>query len=520
MGVPTHGSEVVTEARLTALRRLESVEDCQGGVFCYTVGLTGPAGHTEKTRVLTIARTWNEVNSMADRFDVVVIGAGPGGFRAAKRCAQRGASTAVIEKEFPGGTCLNWGCIPSKTLLASAHLLMQARKAGDLGVDIPSATPNWPKIQQRREAIIAGLRKGMMGSAKSSKLTYIEGTARVQSPTQIAVDADGKPQTIEAGKIILATGSESIEIPSIPFDGKVVISSREALALPEIPKSMVIVGGGVIGCEMACVYAVMGAKVTIVEALERLIPMEDTWVSRLVEREFKGLGIDVMTGKKVTSVDRNGTGKVNLASGEAIEAEKVLVSVGRRASVDPKLVETLKLEMNGPAIKINSRMETNVPGVYALGDAVGTTYLAHGATAEAEVAAANATGGDEELLDYSMIPRVIFTFPEVASVGLSEEKCKAAGRKTAVGKGFYRANGRSVAHNETGGQIHAVRDTDMNEIVGITLVGEMATEFVTLARTLIGTCEPIRNITFPHPTVSETMEDAVHGALGPILFEQ
>jgi len=458
---------------------------------------------------------------MAERFDVVVIGAGPGGFRAARRCAQRGASVAVIEKEFVGGTCLNWGCIPSKTLLASAHLLQQARKGAELGIDIPAATPNWPKIQQRREAIIAGLRKGMAGSAQAAKLTYIEGTAVVTAPGKVTIEANGQARALEAGKLILATGSKSIEIPSIPFDGKVVISSKEALALPEIPKSMVIVGGGVIGCEMACVYAVMGTKVTIVEALDRLIPMEDSWVSRLLEREFKGLGIEVMTGEKVTSVDKATTpAKVNLASGKAVEGEKVLISVGRRAAVEQRVVGALKLEMNGPAIRINSKMETSVPGVYALGDAVGTTYLAHGATAEAEVAATNATGGNEELLDYSLIPRVIFTFPEVASVGVSAEKCQAEGREIAVGKGFYRANGRSVAHNETGGQIHAVRDTAMNEIVGITMVGEMATEFVTCARALIGTVEPIRNITFPHPTVSEVMEDAVHAALGPILFEQ
>jgi dihydrolipoamide dehydrogenase len=458
---------------------------------------------------------------MAERFDVVVIGAGPGGFRAARRCAQRGASVAVIEKEFVGGTCLNWGCIPSKTLLASAHLLQQARKGAELGIDIPAATPNWPKIQQRREAIIAGLRKGMAGSAKAANLTYIEGTAAVTAPGKVTVEANGQARALEAGKLILATGSNSIEIPSIPFDGQVVISSKEALSLPEIPKSMVIVGGGVIGCEMACVYAVMGTKVTIVEALDRLIPMEDSWVSRLLEREFKGLGIDVMTGEKVTSVDKATTAaKVNLASGQAVEGEKVLISVGRRAAVEERVVGALKLEMNGPAIKINSKMETSVPGVYALGDAVGTTYLAHGATAEAEVAATNATGGNEELLDYSLIPRVIFTFPEVASVGMSAEKCQAEGREVAVGKGFYRANGRSVAHNETVGQIHAVRDKAMNEIVGITMVGEMATEFVPCARALIGTVEPIRHITFPHPTVSEVMEDAVHAALGPILFEQ
>ena len=459
---------------------------------------------------------------MAERFDVVVIGAGPGGFRAAKRCAQRGASTAIVEKEFIGGTCLNWGCIPSKTLLASAHLLLQARKAAEMGIDIPSAAPNWTKIQQRREAVITTLRKGMMASAKMPNLTYIEGTATVMSPGRIAVAGkDGQNRDLETSRIILATGSQTIQVPAFPFDGRTIISSKEALSLPEIPQSMVIVGGGVIGCEMACAYAAFGTKVTIVEALERIIPMEDSWVSRLLERELKSQAIAVQTSQKVTSVDTGvSPAKVNLASGEAIEAEKVLVAVGRRPAVDKRLVETLRLEMNGPAIKINSRMETSVPGVYALGDSVATTSLAHGATAEAEVAAANATGGNEEMIDYALIPRVIFTFPEVASVGKSEEKCQAEGRDISVGKGFYKANGRSVAHNATAGQIHAVRDKAMNEIVGISMIGEMATEYVAFARTLIGTCEPIRNITFPHPTISETVEDAVHEALGELLFEQ
>ena len=458
---------------------------------------------------------------MADRFDVVVIGAGPGGARAARRCAQRGASVALVEKEFIGGTCLNWGCIPSKTLLASAHLLMRARSASEMGIDIPSATPNWPRIQQRRESIIVGLRKGMQGGMKSGKIAYLEGTAVVHSPTKVTVEANGQKTEIEAGKLILATGSDSIQIPSIPFDGKVVISSTEALSLPEIPKSMVIVGGGVIGCELGCVYAAMGTKVTIVEALESLLPMLDSWASRLVEREFKSLGIEALTGRKVTGVDKGASSaKVNLDGGQAIEAERVLVAVGRRAAVDKAIVSALGLEMNGPAIKVNKRMETNVPGVYAVGDAVGTTYLAHGATAEAEVAAANATGRSEEMLDYDLIPRVIFTFPEVASVGKTEAKCLAEGLDISVGKGFYKANGRSVADNDTTGQIHAIRDKAINELVGITMVGPLATEFVAFARTLIGTCEPIRQITFPHPTVSETLEDAVHGALGELLLEE
>ncbi len=457
---------------------------------------------------------------MAERFDVVVIGAGPGGTRAARRCAQRGASVALVEKEFIGGTCLNWGCIPSKTLLASAHLLMRARSASEMGIDIPSATPDWPRIQQRRESIIAGLRKGMQGGMKSGRIAYLEGTAVVHSPTKVTVEANGQKTELDAGKLILATGSDSIQIPSIPFDGKVVISSTEALSLPEIPKSMVIVGGGVIGCELGCVYAAMGTKVTIVEALESLLPMLDSWASRLVEREFKSLGIEALTGRKVTGVDKGASSaRVNLDGGQAIEAERVLVAVGRRAAVDKAIVSALGLEMNGPAIKVNKRMETNVPGVYAVGDAVGTTYLAHGATAEAEVAAANATGRSEEMLDYDLIPRVIFTFPEVASAGKTEAKCLAEGLDISVGKGFYKANGRSVAENDTNGQIHAIRDNAINEIVGVTIVGPLATELVAFARTLIGTCEPIRQITFPHPTISETLEDAVHEALGELLLE-
>jgi len=458
---------------------------------------------------------------MAERFDVVVIGAGPGGFRAARRCTQRGASTALIEKEFAGGTCLNWGCIPSKTLLASAHLLVRARHAGKMGIDIPSATPNWAKIQQRREAIITSTRKGMLGTLKNHGVTYIEGRGVVTAPGRISVQSNGQNRDLEAGKIILAMGSDSIQIPTIPFDGQTVISSKEALSLPEIPKSMVIVGGGVIGCEMACAYAAFGTKITIVEALDRLLPMEDTWVSRLVEREFKTLGIESMTSRKVMGVDKSvSPAKVSLDGGQTIEAEKVLVAVGRRARVDKDVVQALGLEMNGPAIKVNKKLETNVPGVYALGDIIGTTYLAHGATAEAEIAAANATGGCEEMLDYSMVPRVVFTFPEVASVGKTEEKCQAAGMDITIGKGFYRANGRCHAENNTNGQFHAVRDNAMNEIVGMSMVGDMATEFVAFARTLLGTCEPIRQITFPHPTISETIEDALHEALGGLLFEQ
>jgi dihydrolipoamide dehydrogenase len=276
---------------------------------------------------------------------------------------------------------------------------------------------------------------------------------------------------------------------------------------------MVIIGGGVIGCEMACVYAAMGTKVTIVEALSRLIPMEDEWVGRLIEREFKKLGIDSMTGSKVISVDTAGSpAKVTLENGQAIDAEKVLVSVGRRAVVDKETVEALSLQMNGSAIAINGKLETNVPGVYAIGDAVGTTYLAHGAFAEAEVAAVNATGGDDEIADYSLVPRAVYTFPEIASVGKNEDTCKAEGLDISVGRAFFKANGRSTAHNETIGEIRAMRDNSTNRIVGVTMVGAIVTELIGAARMLIGSTEKITEISFPHPTVSEVLKEAAEDA--------
>jgi dihydrolipoamide dehydrogenase len=454
---------------------------------------------------------------MVEKFDVVVIGAGPGGARAARRCAQRGAQVALVEKEFIGGTCLNWGCIPSKALLAPAHTLLSAKRAAEIGVEIGSATPNWPKIQQRKDAIVAGFRKAMMATAQANKVKVISGRAIVTTPNQIKVESDGQSIDIETDKIILATGSEPIRLPNVPFDGQTVISSKEAMSLPQIPKSMVIIGGGVIGCELACVYAAMGTKVSIVEALSSLLPMEEEWVGRLVEREFKKIGIDSTKGVKVKSADTAvSPAKVVLEDGKMIKAEKVLVSVGRRPAVDKTTVEALNLKMNGPSIVVNEKFETNVPGVYAVGDVIGTTFLAHGATTEAEVAAANATGGNRKMTDYNLIPRVIFTFPEVASVGKSKEKCKSEGIDISVGKGFFKGNGRSVAHNETAGQVRVVRDNSTNKIIGVTIVGFMATEFVALARTLIG-CGPVElsRITYPHPTISETLKDAVMDAFGP-----
>jgi len=452
---------------------------------------------------------------MAEKYDVVVIGSGPGGYAAAIRCAQRGASVAIIEKDFIGGTCLNRGCIPSKTLLASAHTLLLIKHAAMMGIDVASATPNWSKIQARKDAVVAGFRKGLTGLIQSHKVKIIQGRAVVTAPNRIKIESETVPVEIMADRTILATGSQPIQIPTIPFDGQTVISSKEALALQQIPKSMVIVGGGVIGCEMACVYAAMGTKVTIVEALSRLIPMEDQWVGRLMEREFKKLSIDCLTNQKVTSVEQAGDlANVVLEDGRKIDAEKVLVSVGRRPVVDDETVEALNLQMNGPAITVNEKLETNATGIYAIGDAVGTTYLAHGAFAEAEAAAVNATGGDEKIADYSLIPRAVYTFPEIASVGKTEEACNAEGLDVSVGKSFFKANGRSTAHNETVGEIRVVGNKSNNKIVGVTMVGAIVTELVGAARALIGSTEKITEVSFPHPTVSEVLKEAAEDAFG------
>jgi dihydrolipoamide dehydrogenase len=455
---------------------------------------------------------------MAEKFDCLVIGSGPGGYAAAIRCAQTGASTAIAEKEFIGGTCLNCGCIPSKTLLASAHTLLAAKNAAAMGINISQATPDWPKIQTRKNMIVTSFRKGLTGLIQANKIKIFQGRAVVTAPKQVKIESSSGAMEIYADKIILATGSQPIEIPAFPFDGQTVISSKEALMLQQIPKSMVIVGGGIIGSEMACAYAAMGTKVTIVEALSQLIPMEDPWVGQLLAREFRKLGIDSLTSQKVIRVEKNNSlAKVILESGQTIEAEKVLVSVGRKATCDKETIAALNLEMSGPAIKVNRKMETSAAGVYAIGDAVGTTYLAHGAFAEAQVATTNVTGGNEEMADYSLIPRAVYTFPEIASVGKNEQTCKSQGLDVTVGRSFFKANGRSAAHNEIIGEIKVVKEKASNRIIGITMAGAMVTELIAAARALIGTTEKITDISFPHPTVSEVLKEAVEDAFGESL---
>lgn len=452
---------------------------------------------------------------MADSYDVAVIGAGPGGYAAAIRCAQKGAKTAIIEKKAMGGTCLNVGCIPSKSLLASAHFLLEAKHCNLMGLEVTGEIkPNWPKIQSRKDAIVAGFTKGVTGLVNSNGIKTYNGKGIVTEPGKIKVQGDENAE-IEAKKIIIATGSEPINIPAFPFDYETIISSEQALSLKEIPESMVIIGGGVIGCEMACVYGTVGTKVTIVEALDSLLPNEDEWVSKTLAKEFKKIGIKSMTSQKVTGVETSaGKAKVNLESGQSIEAQKVLVAVGRKATCDDETISSLKLNCEKGKIIVNEKMETNADNVYAIGDAVGTTYLAHGAFQEAEIAAANATGGDEKMGDYSLVPRAVYTFPEVASVGWNEKKCQKESIEYSVGAAPFRSNGRSVAHNQGVGEIRVIKNNKDNKVIGVTMVGAIVTELMAAARALIGSNEDIENVSFAHPTVSEVVKEAWEDAFG------
>ncbi|MFA5554149.1 MAG: dihydrolipoyl dehydrogenase [Phycisphaerae bacterium] len=452
---------------------------------------------------------------MTDKYDVFVIGGGPGGYTAAIRCAKKGASVGLAEKNVLGGVCLNSGCIPSKTLLASSHFMKLAQNADSMGIEISSAKPDWQKIQARKNAIIDGFAKSLKGLIQSHNIKIFQHRAVAVSPNKIKIEKSGGSEEIQTNSILIATGSKPIEIPRFKFDGKTIISSTEAMNLSKIPESMIIVGGGVIGCEMACIFAPLGTKVIIVELLPHLLSFEDEWVGKTIEKELNKLGVEILTGQKVVRAIVSDDGAdVLLESGKILHAEKVLVAAGREAVCDKETIENLGLEMKNNAVKVNQKMQTSVQGVYAIGDVVGTTYLAHGAFAEAQIAASNAAGGNEIMYDYSLIPRVVYTFPEVGSVGKTQAQCVREGIDISVGKSLFKHNGRSVSQNETAGEVRVIKNKADNKILGVTIVGACASEMLSSARAILGSKENINNICFPHPTACETLKDAWEDALG------
>lgn len=464
------------------------------------------------------------VNTMS-KFDVIVIGSGPGGYVAAIRASQLGLKTAVIEKESLGGICLNWGCIPTKALLKSAQVFEYLQHASDYGITVDSATADFGAIVKRSRGVAEGMSKGIQFLLKKNKIEVINGLGQLLGNKKIGVTAaDGSKSTVEADHIIIATGARSRELPNLPQDGKKVIGYREAMSLPQQPKSMVVVGSGAIGVEFAYFYATLGTKVTIVEYLPNIVPVEDEDVSKQLAKSFKKIGIDILTDSSVESVDTKGTGckvKIKSAKGEStIECDIVLSAVGIAANIENVGLETAGVITDKGKILVNDFYQTNIPGVYAIGDVVPGPALAHVASAEGIICVEKIAGHHPEPLNYGNIPGCTYCSPEIASVGLTEKAAKEKGYEIKVGKFPFSASGKASAAGAKDGFVKVIFDAKYGEFLGAHLIGANVTEMiaeVVVARKLETTGHEIIKSVHPHPTMSEAIMEAAADAYGEVI---
>lgn len=451
---------------------------------------------------------------------IAVLGGGPGGYVAALKAAQLGAQVIVVESSEVGGTCLNWGCIPTKALLASAEALHKARNLSDYGIELNgSVTPNLSLIMERKNKVVSTQVKGIRALFKSWGVELIEGRGRLTGPASIEVEKkDGSTATIAADKIIIATGSRPAELPAFKFDGKNILSSNEALTITDIPKSMLIIGAGVIGCEFACIYNELGAEVTMIEMMPRAVSTEDEEISELLAKELKKKKIKLLTGVGVTKVEKMPDGMhAHLPDGKEIAAEKILVSIGRALNSDNIGLESVGINRGKRGeIIVDNRMETNIKGVYAVGDVIGRIMLAHVASTEGIVAAENICGRDTTM-DYSVVPAAIFTSPEIGSVGLRENQAAEKGIKTRIGHFQFRALGKAHAMGEISGFVKIIADAGTDKILGVHIIGPHASDLVHEAAVAMKaglTARDIAATIHAHPTLSEGLLEAsedVHG---------
>ena len=456
---------------------------------------------------------------------VIVIGGGPGGYVAAIRAAQLGASVTVIEKEHLGGTCLNIGCIPTKCLLHSAELIEDIKNQGaDIGVKVTGVEVNFPQVIAHKNAVSKKLTSGIAGLLKLNKVAKIDGEAAFTAPKTLEVTkADGSKETMTADAIIVATGSVNA-VPPIPGikENPNCIDSTGALSLEALPKSMVVIGGGVIGLELACAYAAFGTKITVVEAMDHMLPMLDGDLTKIGVAHMKKMGMEFNLECPVQAVEESPVGAKVVCrnkAGETVsfEAEKVLVAIGRKANTASLNLEAGGLNNDRGRILVNDRMETNVPGVYAIGDCVfGRAQLAHTASAMGEVAAENICGLDAKY-DESTNPTCVYIEPEAASVGLTEEQAKAKGIDYKVGKFPMSANGKALILNGGEGLVKIIAGTEYGEVLGMHIIGPRATDLIAEGALAIGgelTLEELISTIHSHPTVTETMREAALDALG------
>lgn len=454
---------------------------------------------------------------MSDHFNIVVVGAGPGGYIAALKAAQLGARTAVIEKHHLGGTCLNYGCIPSKALLSSAELLHSIREAGTWGINVNGeVTFDWTKIQSRKDKVLAGLRGGIGSLFKGRKVSLFQGTAKLDGVGKIVVTGDKGAQTITADKVILATGSVPARIPGWPTDPEIVCTSDEAVHWKTLPKNLLVVGGGVIGCEFACMMQAFGVNVTIVEMLPGLLPGIDKDLGTTLQTALSKRGITIYTDVKVNDVSLNaGIVKAVLSNGKTVEADRVLVATGRRPNAASLGLESVGIQVNQRGwIPVDDTLQTNVPGYYCIGDANGKCLLAHAASAHGVVAVENALGATHSF--HSPIPSAVYTFPEIGAIGMTEQAAREKGLPIAVGKFSLNALGKAMATGHTTGFVKVIRNKDDGAILGVHMVGHNATECIAAAGAMLhqkATVQELAEVVFAHPTISESIKEAAEDAL-------
>ena len=458
-------------------------------------------------------------------YDIIVIGSGPGGYVAAIRASQLGFKTAVVEREALGGICLNWGCIPTKALLKSAQVFEYLNHAEEYGIKVQGGEADFGAIVKRSRGVAEGMSKGIQFLMKKNKIDVIMGTAKIKKGGKIEVKAaDGSVKEYTAKHTILATGARSRELPNLPQDGKKIIGYRQAMNLPQQPKSMVVVGSGAIGVEFAYFYNAIGTKVTIVEFMDRIVPVEDEEVSKQLEKSLKKAGIDILTKSEVTSVDTSGAlSKVNIKTAkgtEVIEAEIVLSAVGIAPNIENIGLEEVGVKVEKGRVIVDDFYKTNIEGVYAIGDIVKGQALAHVASAEAITCVEKIKGLHVEPINYGNIPGCTYCSPEIASVGLTEKAAREAGYEIKVGKFPFSASGKASAAGAKDGFVKVIFDAKYGEFLGAHMIGANVTEMiaeVVVARKLETTGHEIIKSVHPHPTMSEAIMEAAADAYGEVI---
>ena len=459
------------------------------------------------------------------QFDVVVVGGGPGGYTAAIRAAQLGMATGIIERDRLGGICLNWGCIPTKALLKNAEILRTFQKAEEWGITYENLQFDFGKIIRRSRGIADRVAKGVEYLMKKNKIDHMPGHATLLGKNGIEIKSEGKPtEKVSAKHIILATGARSRTLPGVAIDRKRVITSTEAMNLPERPKSMVIVGAGAIGIEFAYFYNALGTSVTVVEMMPGILPIEDWELTKLLESSLKKQGITILTDTKVESVKLSANDVTVIVSShegkKELKADVALMAIGVQGNVESLGLEAMGVRVERGHIVVDKDYKTNVPGIYAIGDVIGAPWLAHVASAEGIHCVEAIAGKNPEPIDYSAIPGCTYCQPQVASVGLTEEKARAEGHELKIGRFPFRPLGKAVAIGETEGMVKLIFDAKYGELLGAHILGSEATEMIAelvVAKKLEATAERLYHAVHAHPTLSEAVMEAAAAAYGEAI---